>query len=91
MIVRIVNTQILAQTVTVELGFAQFFMLKTISLRTVNVFHSTSENDIWAHPLTLLHSERSKLYGVLAFLSAVGLYRICPDAGHLMCKFTSDD
>ena len=32
----------------------------------------------WCLPLTLLHSERPKLYGVLAFLSAIGLKeRIC--------------
>ena len=27
----------------------------------------------WGYPLTLLHSERPKFYGVLAFLSAIGL------------------
>ena len=31
---------------------------------------------MYSHNLTLLHSERPKLYGVLAFLSAVGLNRV---------------
>ena len=31
-----------------------------------------------ASPLTLLHSERPKLHGVLAFLSAIVLIHLCP-------------
>ena len=36
--------------------------------------------------LTLLHSEKPKLYGVLAFLSAIGL-KVLKNTQYLYCKF----
>ena len=51
----------------------------------VHIFgHSSDEKTLFSSQLTLLHSERPKLYTILTFLSATGLYMGYPKTGAVL-------
>ena len=51
----------------------KIIIIKKKKKQEENMSMSTFSFQNWANALTLLHSERPKLYGVLAILSAIGL------------------